>query len=182
MDVWRDRHAAERRPPARTALGPLAFGALSPQMFVLAQHAVGGGFGEWRVRTVGSAVEALLGPALAGAPFHNAWAEADRPALDRLLAALREAETPRMATCRGETAGGGSAVFELLLAPLTGPFGATDRGLGLLQPLTPLSRLEGRPLRELHLLARTAPPSLRLVVDNTADAPLGSPGADVAER
>ena len=64
LDAWRRRRPAGRVLPERTALSPLLFGALLPQMFVLAEVD-----GAWRFRTAGALLDDLHGRALAGAAF-----------------------------------------------------------------------------------------------------------------
>lgn len=178
LDEWRRRRPAGGRLPERTALSPLLFGALLPQMFVLAE--VGG---VWRFRTAGALVEDLHGRALAGAAFAEIWAAEDRGSVATALESARHMGRPRILACRGATARGRTAVLEVTIAPVTGPLGRPDRCLGLHQPLTPLTRLEGEPLVAVHLDApASASIGPRLVVDNTRSGPLGSAQADVAER
>ena len=167
LDAWRRRRPAGRVLPERTALSPLLFGALLPQMFVLAEVD-----GAWRFRTAGALLDDLHGRALAGAAFAGTWAPADRVAVGRALEAARGAGEPKVLSCRGETARGGTAALEVTLAPVTGPLGDADRCLGLYQPLTPLSRLGGELLAALHLdRAPQGPAGPRLVVDNTRGRP-----------
>ena len=168
LETWRRRRAPGRRLPERTAISPLLFGPLLPQMFVLAEtDAV------WRFRTAGGLLEDLHGRPLAGEAFTDLWTEGERPAVAREIGAACVRGEPWVAACRGETARGRTVLLELTLAPLTGPFGDPDRVLGLYQPLSPLARLQDEPLRALRLAAPAAPSGPRLVVDNTRLAPLG---------
>ena len=166
LDEWVRRRPAGRPLPERTALSPLLFGALLPQMFVLAEAG-----GVWRFRTAGALLEDLHGRALAGAPFADVWASGDAAAASLALEAARRGARPRVLACRGETARGRTVALEVTLAPVSGPFGGADRCLGLYQPLTPLARLAGEPLAAMHLAV--APEGPRLVVDNTRSRPLG---------
>ena len=167
LEAWRLRRPPGARLPGRTALSPVLFGPLLPQMFVLAEEA-----GEWRLRTVGALLHDLHGRLLAGEAFADLWTAADRAQVRRLLTAARGLGAPRVVAARGETARGGVAALEITLAPVAGPRGEPDRCLGLYQPLTPLVRLAGDPLATLHLSATPDPaPGPRLVVDNGRTRP-----------
>ena len=172
LDGWRNR-AAGRRAPGRLELSPLMLGPLRPQMLVLAEAG-----GAWTVRRSGALWDELFGFPLAEGAFAALWPTRDRPPLLAAQEAARRAGEPGVLQARGETRGGRPAAFELALAPATGPHGAPDRMLVLLQPTTPLARLGGEPLLRLRLAhARAAPVpepcGPRLVVDNTRPVPLG---------
>ena len=179
IEQWRRSRSPGRALPERTALSPLLFGPLTPQMFVLAEDADG-----WRFRTAGGLLDDLHGRALTGEPFLGLWAADDHAAVRRALDDARRRGRPWVGACRGETPRGRTALVELTLAPVLGPLGEPDRCLGLHQPLSPLARLRGEALGPLRLCAPAGPDGgPRLVVDNTRPGPLGSsPGADVAER
>ena len=166
---WRRSRAPGRPLPERTALSPLLFGPLTPQMFVLAEDADG-----WRFRTAGALLDDLHGRPLAGEPFLDLWAADDRAAVRRAMNDARRLARPWVAACRGETPRGRTALVELTLAPVAGPLGAPDRCLGLHQPLSPLARLGGEALRPLRLCAPAGSHGgPRLIVDNTRPVPLG---------
>ncbi len=175
LDEWR-RHRSGRDMPARTELSPALFGALLPQMFVLADDV-----DAWRVRLAGGFLTDLYGRELKGDAFAKLWAAPDRAAVRRALDAARRTAEPRVLCGRAVTSAGASVMLEVLLAPVTGPTGEPDRVLGLVQPVTSVGRLAGGVIDALHLADRaeaaTCPrlplPALRLVVDNTRAAPLG---------
>lgn len=168
IEEWARRRGAARRPPSRAELSPALFGPLLPQMFVLADDG-----GEWRFRVAGSRLEALHGLRLSRMPFLDLWTFDDRPRVRAALAAVNGGAAPRVVACRAETPEGGGLALELVLAPLTGSTGGGDRVLGLHQPLSRLAALQGHALGRLSLAASAGTPPLRLVVDNTRDAPLG---------
>ena len=177
LDAWSLLRAADGRPPGRLALSPLTFGPLLPQMFVLAEAG-----DDWRFRMAGALLEDLHGRPLAGEAFAALWTAPERPMVRRVLEDVRTRGAPRVLACRGATARGHTALLELTLAPTRGTSGAADRCLGLYQPVSPLARLAGEAFGALHLISPAVGPPLRLVVDNTRARPLGSDGADVAER
>lgn len=170
LQEWR-RQRGDARLPSRTALSPTLFGALLPQMFVLADDGPRG----WRFRLAGAFVTDLLGRELRGARFAEPWLAADRAWVEaQLRAAVRRAE-PCVIACRGDTPSGRSLALELTAGPAYGPLGAPDRAVGLLQPLSPVARLGGEPLGALRLAERVRPAGPlrpRLVVDNTRPPPL----------
>lgn len=165
LDEWTRRRGPARRLPARTELSPVLFGALLPQMFILADDGAAG----WRFRVAGTRLVELHGRELHGEAFVALWAPPDRPRVLAALESARRAAAPQVLACRAETLAGSTLALELVLAPLTGPTDAADRVLGLHQPLSRLALLEGRPLGPLAL---STPPPVRLVVDNTRAAPL----------
>ena len=170
LDEWR-RHRAGRRLPARTELAPALFGALLPQMFVLAEDG-----GAWRVRLGGGFVTDLLGRELKDEPFPALWSRPDRPRATEALEAAHDLAEPRVLACRAKDPQGGAVALEMVLAPVTGPMLRPDRVLGLLQPVGRAPPPPaGRP-GELHLppqaLCDPADARPRLVVDNTRASPL----------
>ena len=171
IDEWRQRRGAGRRLPARTELSPVLFGALLPQMFVLADEGARG----WRFRLAGGFLVDLHGRELRGEAFADLWRSDDRAAVRSALAKARRAAEPQVLGVRGETCEGDGLALEVTLAPVTGPTEAPDRVLGLYQPVSMMARLLGRPLEALTLTGGGAlrrPGGPRLVVDNTVAVPL----------
>jgi hypothetical protein len=82
------------------------------------------------------------------------------------------AGAPVVLTVDAHSPQSGAVGLEICLAPLTGPEGAPNRTLGLLQPISMLSRLMGQPiatlsLRAIELAPEVGRPSkLRLVALN----------------
>lgn len=184
LDEWRSRRGAQRL-PLRTALSPAAFGPLLPQVFVL-----GLDNGVERVRLAGGLLADLHGRELRGVDFTSLWAGLDREAVRDALSDARRFARPMLLRAQGVTVDGFAVGIEAPLCPLIGPTDAPDRTIGLYQPTSLTTRLQGRPIERLHLtsvepcpesepelavaVGAPAPPSrisaraaLRLVVDNT---------------
>ena len=170
LEEWR-RQRGDARLPARTALSPILFGPLLPQTFVLADDGPRG----WRFRLAGGFVTDLLGRELRGLRFAEPWAAGDRARVEAgVRDAARRAE-PQVMGCRGDSPSGRSLALELWIGPATGPLGAPDRAVGLLQPLSAVARLGGERLVALRLVEAeraTGAARPRLVVDNTRRQPL----------
>lgn len=131
LAYWRSRRG-EAPAPRRVDIDVADFAALAAQVFI-AEMCAGG---DVRFRLAGEALAALHGRALRGESLLTLWAAEQRGRVSRLLAtALAEAE-PLVVLASGVDADGDQRRFELLFAPLYGPFGALDRFFGLCQPAT----------------------------------------------
>jgi len=145
ISAWRARRG-ERRLPARTDLSPIDLGPLLPQVFML------GCEGEAEVfRLSGGLVADLYGRDLRGVEFKSLWRLSEQPLIMEAVARARRAAAPIVLSADAEAPSGDHIGIEICLAPLTGPNGAANRTLGLLQPTSMVGRLMGQPIRSLSL-------------------------------
>jgi hypothetical protein len=152
-------------PPAR----PLAHGGadrLAERLFVMDRQPDA----RLIVRTFGAELVTLFGSDLRERDFAELWTPADRPLLRAFVAAVGAAGQPGILRTHAESAGGCRFGAEILVTPLRTPPAASDRYLGLFQPLGgeafvgTVARLR---LGSLHPPeARLPPAPLRLVVRN----------------
>jgi hypothetical protein len=143
IDYWRSLSAQHGSAPIRSDFDPAELGELLPHMFVLSRAAHGPAF-----RLAGEAVIDLHGRPLVGETFAGLWSPGTRGlALRGPQDAIRNACPVIIA---GEARSDmGEASLEIVVAPLASPQGPIDRLVGLYQPTTTLSRLQGRPVIEL---------------------------------
>lgn len=167
IEEWR-RQRAGRRLPARTRMTAAAFGSLLPQVFILGREA-----GGWRFRLAGGFLHDLHGRELRGSTFVELWTGLGRAGVLRALERTVAEAEPVVLHARAEADARRWLGLEVTLAPLTGPTEAPDRIIGLHQPTSLTTRLEGEVAPLLRLLAigeaadAEPAPGLRLVVDNT---------------
>ena len=145
IDYWRDRRG-ERALPARADIDPADFYSLTPQAFILAREE-----GEFRFRLAGEAVIDLVGRPLRDQPMADQWRPTHRQPMIRALNASLDSAAVLVVTAHALSETNDQVRIEFLFAPLTGPNGRADRFLGLCQPLSPLSILNGRPVRDLAI-------------------------------
>jgi hypothetical protein len=124
------------------------------------------------VRTFGAELIALFGADLRDRDLVALWPMADRRLVQAFVAAVADAGQPGILRVAAETEDGARLGAELLLTPLRTHVAATDRYLGLFQPLGGEALLAGKALVRLRLgalhppEARMVPPPPRLVVSN----------------
>jgi hypothetical protein len=147
IDTWR-AHREGRRLPARTSLSPIDLGPLLPQVFMLGQEDGPNG-GEEVFRLSGGFIADLYGRDLRGSTFNALWSSYERGLAADALARARSSAAPVVITVDAKAAGGEAIGVELTLAPLTGPDGAANRTLGLLQPISMVGRLMGQRVESL---------------------------------
>lgn len=124
IEVWRALPDAGRI-PARAALDPALFGAVLPQVFLLAEAD-----GEIRFVLAGEQAERLFGPTARGRPWSRPWSPSSRAlAISIPARARREARPVVLLAERGAS----DRTAEIAIAPLRGPGGGVDRWVGLAQ-------------------------------------------------
>lgn len=121
------------------------------------------GPGQYRVRLAGGFIADLHGRELRETDFTRIWEPAARTPLQLTLEALRRHPEPIVVTADAR-AGQANVKMEVMFAPLMGPTGHLDRVIGLYQPLTPVSVLQGGIVHALTLtgVSSTALPWPRL--------------------
>ena len=163
LEYWRTRKGLDET-PSRAAINPADFAELLPQVFMLGRIAPG----QYRVRLGGGFLADLHGRELRHADFIRLWEPAARTPLQLALEAVLRHPEPLVITADAR-AGDGVMRMEVLVAPLRGPNGRTDRLMGLYQPTTAVAALKGGIVRSLSIrgIATAAPtgdqvPRLRL--------------------
>lgn len=143
IDYWRSR-AEFGGAPDRASLDPAHFARLAPQAFILGRSVAG----VYPIRLAGELVCDLHGRPLRGQNFLALVAAEDRFNLQTALEIARRRPEPLVATMEALT-DETSLPLELLIAPLATRMGQPDRFLGLYQPLSMVSRLDGGLIRQL---------------------------------
>ena len=173
VEVWRDeRHGAAA--PQRGGFSPLSFGSSLSQLFLLGGETAG----TETFRIAGALLADLHGEELQGAGFTDLWRASDRLRLTAALQQIRDEAEPVLLKGKAVAADGEAIHIEMVIAPIHGENGRTERVLGLYQPTSITARLCGQRVVELQLTdveslapkAASARPMLRLVVDNTRRA------------
>ena len=158
-----DASAESATPPSK--LGP----DMLDRLFVLEQQDEA-----WIFRNAGDQLADLIGRVLTDHDFLNLWTGFDRDMVNSLLGLVTECRQPGFCKARGETLVGRRVEIEFTLAPLLPSPGRHNqaRMIGLYQTLTPIQRLNGRPVWRHRLTEITPPdvtlpePGLRLVANN----------------
>ena len=145
-DYWRAR-VPTFGCPSRASVDPTHFIDLLPQVFILGRAAAG----RYSFRLVGALLADLHGRDLREEDFTGLWAASERASLQSAMEGSIRRRHPLILTARGHAYGGETIELEVMLAPLTGASGTVDRFIGLYQPLTPLTRLQGQSLAQLSL-------------------------------
>jgi hypothetical protein len=140
IDDWR-RRKGRLAAPRRADFSPAALGALMPQLFLLGE--------DDSFRLVGGLVEDLYGRDLRGSAFTALWSGADAVKAAASMWETRAALQPVVIQALAYTAEGYETRLEIALAPLAGGDGEIERLLGLVQPVSSLARLGGRPIESL---------------------------------
>lgn len=139
---------AEGGTPRRSEFDPMAVSDLLPQAFML-----GRSHDEFEVRLAGELLYDLHGRSIRGEAFTDLFAPASRLAAHRAaLQAVREG-APMVLKTLGRNEEHSNLALEILLAPMIGPTGRTDRLLGLYQPTSRVASLHGLPLIDISLRA-----------------------------
>ena len=151
IDYWTARAQVSRAPP-RASIDPGDFRQLMSQTFILGREARG----FYPLRLVGGFVGDLHRRDLRGVDGLSLWSERDRLRLQTALEEIWRRPQPLVAMAEALTEGP-SLTLEVLFAPLFAPDGRAERYLGLYQPLSMVSRLQGRPALELAVRALRHP-------------------------
>lgn len=146
IDCWLG--LADGETPRRADFDPMAVSDLLPQAFMLGRT-----HDEFEVRLAGEVLHDLHGRSIRGECFTDLFAPASRLSAHRAaLQAVREG-APMVIKTLGRSAENRHLALEILLAPLIGPTGKTDRLVGLYQPASRVAVLHGLPLIDLSLRA-----------------------------
>ncbi|RAK56414.1 PAS domain-containing protein [Phenylobacterium deserti] len=151
IDYWASR-ASPGRAPSRSAIQPADFRQLMPQTFILGREDKG----QYPVRLAGGFVADLHRRDLRAVNGLHLWSERDRLRLQTALEEARRRPEPLVAVVEA-LADGASLPMEVLFAPLTAHDGGPDRYLGLYQPLSMVTRLQGLPVLELSVRSLRRP-------------------------
>ena len=144
IDYWRSK-AVDDGVPARASVNPGEFLDLLPQVFILGRDEKG----RYPVRLAGGFVTDLHARDLRGEDALGFWALSHRLEVKSALEVARRRGEPVVITADIRAIGAPSVGMEVLLAPMSGANGETDRFLGLYQPVAMIQRLMGRPASEL---------------------------------
>lgn len=129
IDHWTALPEA-RRIPARADFQPMAFGPLTPQLFMVEREGA-------RLRLAGGWIERLHGRPLGGADWLSVWREDSRPMVSAaMLQAFREARPVVLAADAARLDG----VLEIVIAPLRTRDGTANRLVGLYQAVSVTDR------------------------------------------
>ncbi len=144
IGYWRSM-AVDDGVPARASVSPGDFLELLPQVFILGRDPKG----RYPVRLAGGFVTDLHGRDLRGEDGLGFWALSHRLEVKSALEVARRRGEPVVITADIHAVGAPPVGMEVLLAPMVGADGQTDRFLGLYQPIAMIQRLMGRPASEL---------------------------------
>lgn len=168
IDYWRDRKG-DAPAPSRSDINPGDFTDLLPQVFIAGREKLG----RMPFRLTGGFLTDLHARDLRGEDLLSLWALSHRLELKSSLEIARRRCQPVVVTADIRAQGVPSVGMEVMLAPLRGVNGETDRFLGIYQPIAMMARLEGRPAYELGVrqiqslgLADQEGPQLRLATLN----------------
>lgn len=160
--------AGQGEPPPRPP-GDKRTDRLAERLFVFDRFADG----RMLVRTFGTELVALFGGDLRDRDFFSLWPDADQALLRAFIIAVETAGQPGIVRAQAESASGRRMGAEILITPLRTAPSASDRYLGLFQPLGGEAFLGGEALVRMRLgsihppqARATTAPTLRLVVTN----------------
>ncbi len=149
-EYWRDQRG-DALAPRRADIDPMAFHTLLPQAIIVGRNSQG----RFPFRLAGGLVSDLHRQDLRGRCLLELWRAGDRWRLKSALEVARRRPEPVVIHADALVDGAAPLPLEILLAPLTGPSGEIDRFLGLYQPLASVSQMQGRPIRDLAVVAIT---------------------------
>jgi hypothetical protein len=147
IDYWQAR-AEPGRAPCRSTIDPGDLRRLIPQTFIAGRMERG----LYPLRLAGGFVGDLHRRDLRGANALGLWSERDRLRLQQALEEIRLRPAPLVVACEALTDGPGLSL-EVTFAPLRSHDGGPERYIGLYQPLSLVSRLQGRAALELSARA-----------------------------
>jgi hypothetical protein len=143
---WNDRRGT-RAAPDRGEIEPGAIRLALGDSFILSAEADG----PQVFRLAGTRVCSLFGRELKGVPFEELWDEADRAAMQDLLAIVANEIAGIVAGVRAVTADAHCVDLELLLLPLRHRGNSRERQIGVLAPLAAPFWLGANPIVRLAL-------------------------------
>ena len=160
--------------PDQTEIDPRAIKRLLPYVFILdAENPARPIY-----RLAGTALCERLGFELKGTGFLTHWEAHSSVALGSLLQQALWLKQPVCLTSIGATADCGMVELETILLPIKFGESGPTRFLGMIQILSDVSLLRGRPIYRTHPKA----PHLRLVVSQDRPASMNFEAEDVLER
>jgi hypothetical protein len=146
FEYW-TRKRGVRPAPARSDIDPTEIRHALSDTFMLSADFVD----QLRFRLAGTRVCALFGREIKGEVFAELWRQADRKAVDDLLAIVTDETTGAVAGLTARTEDGAETDLELLLLPLARTGHARIRALGVLAPTNPPYWIGAKPVVELTL-------------------------------
>lgn len=138
--------------PDRRAFDPVQVAELLPQIFMLDL-----GRGELPVRLAGEFVIDLHARALRGVDFQSLFSEGGRRVVTQAALTALTLPEPVVLDVDAFSADRRRLGLEILLAPLAGVDGRTERLLGLYQPTNLVARLGGKAVVEMDARLAAAP-------------------------
>jgi len=140
IGYWSDKKVGFKA-PLRASIYPGDFLAVLPQILIIGRQAKG----TYPVRLAGGFVDLTLGRSPHGRNLLDLFDRDSHAIISGLIENSRVQVEPCVLSAQGQTQKGSERHYQLMLAPLTGPSGLSDRFLGLLQPLT--AQFEGDDIR-----------------------------------
>lgn len=140
IGYWSDKKVGSKA-PLRATIYPGDFLAILPQILIVGRQAKG----TYPVRLAGGFVDLTLGRSSRGRNLLDLFDTDGHAMISGLIENSRVQVEPCVLSAQGQTQKGLVRHYQLILAPLTGPSGLSDRFLCLLQPLT--SQFEGDDIR-----------------------------------
>lgn len=140
IGYWSDKKAGFKA-PLRAAIYPGDFLAVLPQILIVGRQAKGA----YPIRLAGGFVDLTLGRSPHGQNLVDLFDRESHAIISGLIENSRVQVEPCVLSAQGQTKKGSERHYQLMLAPLTGPSGLSDRFLCLLQPLT--AQFEGDDIR-----------------------------------
>lgn len=140
IGYWSGKKVGFKAPP-RAAIDPGEFVAKLPQILIVGRQSKG----SYPVRLAGGFVDRTFGRSPHGRNLLDLFDGESRAIISGLIENSRVQVAPCILSAQGHTQNGSERHYELLIAPLTGPSGLSDRFLCLLQPLT--AQFEGDDIR-----------------------------------
>jgi hypothetical protein len=128
---WSDKKVGFKA-PLRATIYPGEFLAMLPQILMVGRQAKG----TYPIRLAGDFVDHTLGRSPHGQNLVDLFDVDGRAIISGLIENSRVQVEPCVLSAQGLTKMGSERHYQLMLAPLTGPCGISDRFLCLLQPLT----------------------------------------------
>lgn len=142
-----DKVRGTRTAPRRLEIEPDAIAPLLPNLFILERIDAK----SYRFRLAGTHVCGYCGKELRDRLFTSLWAAEEREAVESLLFTVTEDAAGVVAGLEGSERGGRSAMFELLLLPLSTGQGVCNRVLGSMSALESPYWLGGWPITGYRL-------------------------------
>jgi hypothetical protein len=131
IGYWSDKNVGFKA-PLRAAIYPGDFLAVLPQILIVGRQAKG----TYPVRLAGGFVDLTLGRSPHRRNLLDLFDRDSHAIISGLIENSRVQVEPCVLSAQGQTRTGSVRHYQLMMAPMTGPTGLSDRFLCLLQPLT----------------------------------------------